>query len=202
MQLNRAELIKTLRNAFGFRGLATFDLSETIIPVANIADLDGPPFHNKSGGISNVSQGAVAAQFSYVGLIAQSTTEKNFKGVSRMLAISSPTAMGISIGLMINSAFDAAVPGATKLSPTGTWDSVEFQASVPVGGSQMQTAAGTNAGTALSPQVSFGAQLQASTTLLIPIPFVISRGITLVIQGNTLNAALACGFYWDEYAVG
>jgi len=71
LSIAAADIVSQLRKRFGTRGGSQLSLEESILPTANIADLDEAPWHSKRGLIGTSSQAATAAQFSYVGYIGR-----------------------------------------------------------------------------------------------------------------------------------
>ncbi len=127
LQLNRGELVRSLRKIAGFRGSTALDMGESVIPSFNLGDLDNPPYHSKVGGIGTASAGAVAAQFSYVGLRGASTMTKGGLAVVKYIALEATAAMPVLLRSDITSVFDAIIGAGVVTTPLGTWDSNPFR---------------------------------------------------------------------------
>lgn len=196
--LNRAELTKSLRALFGIRGTTNLELSETVIPVANIADMDAPPYHNKRGGTFGLQSGPVAAQLAYVGIRNPAAADANFRAVCRRIFISGAPAGGLicSIKVKNSAALDAVLVGPALNVIKGSWDST------PAIDDRTQMVSYQTTNLTAFGEDGLLLQIPSGTTFAVEGPWVVAPGNTLFVQGATNNIAVVAAFYWDEYYIG
>jgi len=200
--LSAGDIVAQVRKRFGIRGDASLGLESTIVPVTNIADLEGPPFNSKRGGTFGLASGPVAAQFSYVGIRVNFPPDgsKNFRAVVRRVWAAAPAAGAIITGLKLanSAALDAAI-GAPALNViAGSWDS---NTDDTVARTQVVSYQATSV-TAFGQDGIVFVVPGNSTTYSVEGPWCIAPGNTLFLQAQTVNLALIGSFYWDEYYVG
>lgn len=194
LQISSAELVKQLRNRFGIRGATDLTLSEQIIPVANIGDMNYPPYHVKRSGVCATSFGPVAAQLSYIGLRAGSNLQNNFRAVVRAIQIL--TVNQLTIHVVDNVDLDASL-GAPTLTPVqGGWELTPGQTTERPSLQQYT----------ISNALSYGITSQfqppaIATNPPILLDWVIQPGQTLLLQTTVVNVNAFASFYWDEYYV-
>jgi len=197
MDLNKAEIVRSLRALFGFRGATELEVLEQIMPTANLADLDGPPYHTKVGGTFALQSGPTIAQFPYVGIRNPLTNQRNHRAVVRRITAQT-SATNTFIKVANSAALDAVLAAPALNAINGSWDSPEpDQGTIRQSLQSYQT---TNA-------AAFG---QDGMIIISPAgiqltqegPWVLAPGNTLFLQGQTLNTAIIGSFYWDEYLIG
>jgi hypothetical protein len=203
--ISSADVVAQLRRRFGIRGSSDLSLEESIIPTANLGDLDLPPWHAKRGGLGTISQAAVAAQFSYVGMFMPGGAQQAFTtGVLRRIYLQAPGATDVTMGIFTN-----AYIGAT-LTTTGaqgsSWDSVDNNVDASVNGNYLraagqviQAASATDFMPAASTWLALRFTLVAGVTFALDLPFCVRPGNALMVQARTVNVALTGSFLWDEY---
>jgi hypothetical protein len=202
LDINRQELIKQLRLAFGFRGQTSFQLGESVLPVVNLYDLEGPPFHSKQGGVSSGALGAVAAQYSSFYLaFPTSGVPDAARGVLRRLALAGGAGIGpaVQIGVLPLQA----VAGYTDLGVPGPWDSFPNPTTLTDRNRSMAHVFTLNDPTQrIAASSSFYVVLPLNGSIVLDLPWELKPGNCIMVQGATVNQALSAAFYWDEYNVG
>jgi hypothetical protein len=203
VQLNRAQLVRSLRNIFGFVGDTNFEVGELITPTVNLGDLDAPPFHSKKGGVGSGSQAAVAAQFATVAVtLAMVGPSRSLFVVVRAIHITTASALPIQCRVaVINNLVAAAY--ASSSSQVGSWDSIIAETALDVVRPEAQISLATPAAVDLSNNSSLltvaAPRGAVSPPTIVTGPFVIRPGNGLMVQNAVANNELSVGFYWDEY---
>lgn len=183
------DIIKQLRLKFGIRGGSELGLEESILPVANVIDLEAPPFHSKRGGVASIGLNAVVGSIGYVGLRANANLPDSFRAVIKRMTNNAGSTTA-ALHIVDNATFDASVPGGVTAPVDASWDGTERPA--------LQTFTASNA-------LSVGGQnwiYPAGGNIPLDLQWVLRAGQTLIAQTLALNLAIQLSYYWDEYNVG
>jgi len=186
--ISDAGLLKSTRARFGTRGFDEASLSSDIVRVWDISDLP-PPYHNKSGGSMFLSQAAVAAAFSYAGLLCPGVLPANYRMVITSIM---PLGAACTVGILDANSGTFATLALTQAPIQFSWDGLARPAANSLLGSNALSS-GVN-------QWSFLAA--AAGQVPAQLKYVLSPGQAFLCQSNALNTLSAMCFYWDEYYIG
>jgi hypothetical protein len=190
---------------FGFVGATDFEVGELITPVADLTALDNPPWHWKVGGVGGSQQIAVAAQFATVGLsIPMVGPSESLVAVCRYLIATTSDVLPVQCRIASVNGLVAPAGGyASSAASVGTWDSLIVRSATDVIRPQAQISIATQAAVDLNNSNSLAAiatpRGAAVSLAIIPGPWVVRPGASLMVQNAVANKELTVGFYWDEY---
>jgi hypothetical protein len=192
------------RKRFGTRGGGDLALSEEIIPVSNIADLDVPPWHFKQGFATGGIQVAGAGNFPYVGVHFKSSLAREARAVVRRIILGSAgTTQWVDVFLVRNIDIPVGVRAIIAESASPSWDSLfaidtgDVQARAAI----TQVQINTNDVTFI-PAKPMSVLCLTNAAVVVEGPFNLAPGNLLLARGQTAVTTLGAAFYGDEYLTG
>lgn len=199
--LSAASIVQQLRDRFGIRGDTALQLEESVVPVANLGDLDAAPWNAKGGGFGLQTQAAVAAQLPYFYL-------RFPPGVTGITAVVKEIAIGVSISSQFRFFLGNQGFIETTLGGGGaggfSWDAPDIADPAGAGISTsmkrcaLQLISTTNAAD-LIPAAGYDFSVQAGVGQRVNLPWVIRPGTALLMRGNIVNVTATISFFVDEY---
>lgn len=195
MQITRLGFSRALARLAGLTGqLPALELEQAVLPVANVHNLDDPPFHEKRGATHGTLIAAVAGQRAALYIRAVESTIV----VVRRLAIVGATGVAQTYGVEF---IDVPHAGLARITPAD-WDNrgtLGGGSYSPVDCYVGTTAAGFGGGVELTVSGQLNGAVGAEGHALCPL--VLRAGDGVAIGCLQVNTAAFLDFYADIYDV-
>lgn len=201
MEISAAGIVAQFRKRFGIRGPTDLSLEENIIPVANIGDIDQPPYNSKRGMMGSSTAPAVAAQYAYIGIRWPLTAALGSALVIRRLYVSSSGAL-LHLGIFDDADIASALGAVAYSAVTGSWD--QAVDCITVADRSFNQAQMGLVNSVVVPFITPNESMYivppaASVSTPIEGPWVLRRGAVLLIASRVLNTTLTVAAYGDEF---